>query len=188
MAGLRIIAGERRGFVLAAPAGTATRPTLSRVRESLFSILGASVPNARVADLYAGAGSLGFEALSRGAACCDFVEKARPALEALRRNSEKLGFGDRARIHADDVLRWLRLPAEADPWDIVLVDPPYGTGAAEACLCALAESLRVAPHTEIVVQCGSREALPEALGQLRNRRTQRYGETAVWFFNFRAER
>ena len=182
MSGLRIIAGERRGFVLSAPKGMATRPTLSRVRESLFSILGMLVPDARVADLYAGAGSLGFEALSRGAHSCDFVDKSRAALEALRRNAEKLGFSDRAQIHAEDVARWLRRAGEGPPWDIVMVDPPYGTGEAEACLRALAESGRVGPGAEIIVQCGSRETMPKATGALRNHRTERYGETALWFF------
>src|SRR5262245_29771258 len=96
---VRIIAGELGGRVLKAPAGRATRPTSERVREALFSILG-DVEDLAVLDLFAGSGALGLEALSRGAARAVFVEEARAALGALKKNVESLGVAERSRVVA----------------------------------------------------------------------------------------
>src|SRR5207244_4142391 len=98
---VRIIAGEWRGRTLEAPPGMSTRPTADRVRETLFSMLVSrlgSFDDLRVADLFAGSGALGLEALSRGAASATFVEKNAKAAAAIRRNAEKLGVADRIRI------------------------------------------------------------------------------------------
>jgi len=131
---VRIIAGAWRGRRIDAPAGTATRPTSDRAREGLFSMLASrigSFEGLAVADLFAGTGALGLEALSRGAAHCTFVEKDRAALDALRRNSDRLGAGDRADIRAQAVEH---APPPPRPFDIVFMDPPYGSGLAEMAL------------------------------------------------------
>ena len=132
---MRIIAGEWRGRPLDAPPGQATRPTADRVRETLFSMLASRVGSfdgLRVADLFAGSGALGLEALSRGAAFATLVEKDSAAAAAIRRNAERLGAAGRIRILGGSALA---LPA-SEPFDLVFADPPYsvcsGTAAVEA--------------------------------------------------------
>lgn len=125
---MRIIAGQWRGRPLVAPAGSATRPTADRLRESLFSMLASrlgSFDELRVADLFAGSGALGFEALSRGAAHVTFVERDRGAIEAIRQNAAKLGAADRIRVITASALS---LPP-SEPFDLIFADPPYEPGA-----------------------------------------------------------
>jgi 16S rRNA (guanine966-N2)-methyltransferase len=130
--GVRIIAGDWRGRKLATPAGQDTRPTAARVREALFSMLVSrlgGLTGLHVADLYAGSGALGLEALSRGAAHCTFVERDRAALAALENNVATLSARDRARIIPGPVAS---APGPLRPLDLLLVDPPYAeTGIAD---------------------------------------------------------
>ena len=123
---MRIIAGEFRGRRLLPPADAATRPITDRVKQSLFDILSRSLPDATAWDLFSGTGSLGLEALSRGARTVLFFERHRPAVERLRRNIQTLAVEGRARVITRDILS-LREPdlAPLDPPDIVFFDPPY---------------------------------------------------------------
>ena len=133
---MRIIAGAWRGRPLEAPPGQATRPTGDRVRETLFSMLASrlgSFEELRVADLFAGSGALGFEALSRGAAHSTFVERDAPAAAVIRRNADKFGASDRVRILSGSALS---LP-QSEPFDLVFADPPYGDGAGTAVVEAV---------------------------------------------------
>lgn len=121
---MRIIAGKWRGRPLIAPEGDATRPTADRTREALFSMLTSrlgSFEGLKVADICAGTGALGLEALSRGAAHCTFVERDRTAIEALRANVARLGADAEVRPVAAEGFR-------GGPFDLVLIDPPYGSG------------------------------------------------------------
>ena len=130
---MRIIAGEWRGRPLAAPKGDATRPTADRVREALFSMLASRLggfEDLAVADLFAGSGALGLEALSRGAASCLFVEQDKPALDALKANIAKLA-ATAATVRAGSVLA---LGPAPQPLDLLLLDPPYKTGAGAVAL------------------------------------------------------
>ena len=124
---LRIIAGDLGGRYIDAPPGRRTRPTAARVREAWFSALGEDVVDARVADLYAGSGALGIEALSRGAAHVHFVESDRGVASVLDRNIRRLGLADRSRIGRRDALAWI--DGLTAPLDLVLADPPYGSTA-----------------------------------------------------------
>lgn len=138
---MRIIAGRWRGRPLDAPPGTATRPTSDRAREGLFSMLASrlgSFEDLQVADLFAGTGALGLEALSRGAAHCTFVEKDRHALDTLKRNIDRLGAGDRAGLRAQSVEH---APPPPRPLDLIMMDPPYGIGLAQPALDRAAEWL-----------------------------------------------
>ena len=133
---MRIIAGEWRGRQLAAPEGSDTRPTADRVRETLFSMLGSRLgtfDDLRVADLYAGSGALGLEALSRRAAFACFVDQDPGAIAAIRANVAKLGAGDRVRILARSVET---LPAQL-PFDLIFADPPYAAGSGTAALAQI---------------------------------------------------
>jgi len=131
---VRIVAGKWRGRVIEAPPGQATRPTADRVRETLFSMLASrlgSFDDLGVADLFAGSGALGFEAISRGAASATFVESDAKAAAVIRRNAEKLGatvqvLGSSA----------LALP-RSQPFDLIFADPPYAAGAGTAVLQAV---------------------------------------------------
>ncbi|WP_242140076.1 MULTISPECIES: 16S rRNA (guanine(966)-N(2))-methyltransferase RsmD [unclassified Sphingomonas] len=133
---MRIIAGEWRGRPLVAPKGDATRPTADRVREALFSMLASrlgSFEDLTVADLFAGSGALGLEALSRGAASCIFVEQDKPALDALRTNIAKLSA--KADVRAQSVMA---LGHAVAPLDLILMDPPYDSNAGAVALDKLA--------------------------------------------------
>jgi 16S rRNA (guanine966-N2)-methyltransferase len=128
---VRIIAGRWRGRTLLAPPGEATRPTADRTREALFSMLTSrlgSFEELRAADIFAGTGALGLEALSRGAAHCTFVERDREALAALKANIEKLG------ATGTDVRAQAAEGFTGGPFDIVFMDPPYGSSLGQKLL------------------------------------------------------
>ena len=131
---LRIIGGEWRGRSLLSPKGETTRPTADRTRETLFNMLSSrigSFEGLSVADLFAGSGALGLEALSRGAASCLFVEEDKQAVEAIRANIAKFEVRSRCEVHHGSVMQ---LGPAKVPHDLILLDPPYGTGAGNVAL------------------------------------------------------
>jgi 16S rRNA (guanine966-N2)-methyltransferase len=141
---VRIIAGRFRGRTLRTPSGRGTRPTADRVREALFSMITSrigSFEQLRVADLYAGSGALGFEAISRGASHATFLEKDREALAAIKDNASKLGVSEQVHVIAGSAEA---LP-KAQPFDVIFADPPYGPGSGSQVVAAVAEALWLAP-------------------------------------------
>jgi 16S rRNA (guanine966-N2)-methyltransferase len=168
---MRIIAGAWRGRPLLAPPGLATRPTSDRAREGLFSMLASrlgSFEGLRVADLFAGSGALGLEALSRGAGHCLFVEKDHLAADTLRANVEKLGAGGRAEIRVQPV-EYASPPSP--PADLILADPPYATGLAQAALDRIGKDGWLAPGGWLSVETsGESLAFPTALTPVVERR------------------
>jgi 16S rRNA (guanine966-N2)-methyltransferase len=157
---VRIIAGAWRGRPIEAPLGIATRPTADRVRETLFSMLASrlgSFEGLRVADLFAGSGALGFEALSRGAASATFVENDQTALAGIRRNAEKLGAD--VKIVSGSALALPR----SEPFDLVFADPPYATGSGTAVAQSVCKADWLAPGGWISIET-SREDNVEAPG------------------------
>jgi len=154
---MRVIAGEWRGRPLVAPKGDVTRPTADRTREALFSMLAARLGDFEglaVGDFFAGSGALGIEALSRGAASCLFVEQDRGALDALRANLAKLGAtGD---VRATSVLA---LGPARQPLDLILMDPPYGTGAGVVALDKLTRLGWVSAGTWISIETAKQEEI-----------------------------
>ena len=136
---LRIIAGEFKGRRLKTPSGRTVRPTGDRVKEAWFSILQQSIPGARVLDLFAGSGALGFEALSRGAVSVDFVETHRVSLTALKANAEALKLEDRVTIHRVDAVRFAERLQPAQ-YDVAFADPPYATDEAERLVTLFRET------------------------------------------------
>lgn len=179
---MRVVAGTARGRRLVAPAGPGTRPTLDRVRESLFNALGSldAVAGAEVLDLFAGSGALGIEALSRGAARATFVEVDRSAREAVEANLRSTGFTAVATVVAGDALMWLDGPAATARFDLVLCDPPYAFTDAQwatvfAALVPLVRRVDGAPGV-VVVESDRSVPLPEGWHPLR---TKAYGDTIV---------
>lgn len=149
---MRIIAGEWRGRPVVAPKGASTRPTADRTRETLFNMLASRIGDfdgLTVADLFAGSGALGLEALSRGAARCRFVERDPAALAALKANIAALGAGSRAELIPAAVEA---LPAIGRPADLLLLDPPYGSGAGVAALARLQTRGWIAPGAWISLE------------------------------------
>ena len=160
---MRIIAGQWRGRKLVAPKGDATRPTANRTRETLFSMLVSRLGDfegLQVADLFAGSGALGLEALSRGAASCLFVEQDRAALDAIRTNITALGVRDQARV---DAVSATQLRAASQPFDLIFADPPYHSGAGEVALDRLLRLGWIGPQTWVSLETAFNED-PEIKG------------------------
>lgn len=159
---MRIISGEWRGRKLLAPKNDATRPTADRTRETLFSMLASrlgSFEGLYVADLFAGSGALGIEALSRGAEQCLFGEQDRDAIEALKTNLATLGAAARADVRAGSVLS---LGPAKRSYDLLLFDAPYGTGAASVALDKLNRLGWVAADSWISIETGEKEKVEVA--------------------------
>ena len=157
---MRIIAGKWRGRTIDAPLGGATRPTADRVRETLFSMLASrlgSFDELRVADLFAGSGALGLEALSRGAATATFVENDASAAAVLRRNAERLGA--EAQVMSASALA---LPRAA-PFDLIFADPPYAPGAGSAVVRSVVDAGWLGPGGWMSVET-SRDDVIEPAG------------------------
>jgi 16S rRNA (guanine966-N2)-methyltransferase len=169
---VRIVAGRWRGRTIKAPPGDAVRPTADRVREAWMSIVGTSLPEARVLDLFAGSGALGIEALSRGARRADFVEMSAPSLAALRANLELLRAGDVAAVHRADVVKFIA-KLEADAYDVAFADPPYKTGLAQKVV----ERWLQVPFARLL--CVEHSAFDPLPGDADVRR---YGSTAISFY------
>lgn len=180
----RIIAGTARGIAIAVPSA-GTRPTSDRVRESLFGALDAAdaVGGARVLDLYAGSGALGLEALSRGAASVDLVERAAPAAQTVRANLAKVaasaGSPAPVRVHRAAVASFLHTASGA--YDLVFADPPYDVGDDEIAAMLAALAGLVAPGGLVVLERAARSADPVLPPGLATERHKRYGDTALWW-------
>ena len=175
---MRIIAGDRRGARIAAPKGDATRPTGDRVREAAYNLIG-PVEDAAVLDLFAGSGAMGLEALSRGARRCVFVESDRAACRVIQDNLEKLRLTG-ALVLCKDVFQALREERGAGrPYDLVLVDPPYG--AWPELQPRLAEALPAAltPDGMLVVETSAKVEPELPLTVVTSRR---YGSARITLF------
>jgi len=169
---MRIIAGRWRGRTIRAPRGDAVRPTGDRAREAWMSIVNPLIPGAKVVDLFAGSGALGLEALSRGAAFCDFVDAGAPSLAAVRENATALGAMPLLALHKGDALAFARR-LDAGAYDLAFADPPYNLGLA----ARLAELWLQRPFAHVLgVEHNVHEEIP-AGGE-----TRRYGQTAVTLF------
>ncbi|HEV3123844.1 MAG TPA: 16S rRNA (guanine(966)-N(2))-methyltransferase RsmD [Candidatus Dormibacteraeota bacterium] len=179
MAQTRITAGELRGRQVLTPAGRELRPTTSLVRQALFNILGDSVPDAVFIDLFAGTGSVGFEAISRGASRVVFVERDRAAVELIRATARRLGCEQRCRIAAADALTFLRREATVvESADIAYVDAPYRDDVIDDALRLCGEH----PPALLVCEHHRARVLPESSGRLRRSREVGYGATRLSFF------
>lgn len=191
---MRVIAGSARGRTLRAPRGLRVRPTADRARESLFGVLGEQVIGARVLDLYAGAGAVGIEALSRGAASVCFVERHAATARILRRNLEGCGFTSAvAPCLVMPVARALtQLDRQGARFELVFADPPYAAGAYEGLLERLggvageqglkpqsqgAAGALLANGALVVLEHFRKLAMPAAVGMLRRSWQRRVGET-----------
>jgi 16S rRNA (guanine966-N2)-methyltransferase len=181
---LRVISGTLKGRRLVAPVGLSTRPTADRIKESVFNILGGSVQSRQVLDLFAGTGALGIEALSRGATHAVFIDQAKAALAAIRRNIDKLSLADRTRVIQWNILKDLNcLVSASATFDLVFMDPPYETHAVPPTLDALIGCGALAPGARIVIEHSIREPLASPVGSLTIADQRRFGKTLVSFMD-----
>jgi len=180
---MRVTAGAERGRKLRAPRGATTRPTGAKVREAIFNILGPLSPDA-VLDLYAGTGSLGIEALSRGASRATFVERDGRALSALHRNLREFDLAGRARVMDGSVTAALhRLSDEkAEKFTCVFVDPPYAAGEVEPVLALLSGGQLLDCGAVVIVEHDRRHLPPEQAGALGMVDRRFYGDTGLSFY------
>lgn len=181
----RIVAGLYGGRRLAVPPGAGTRPTSDRVREALFSALGSLVDleGARFADLYAGSGAVGLEALSRGAAHALLVESDARVARVVRANIAALGVGGSARLVAGSVSAALSAGPEGGGYDVVFADPPYAVPDDEvtAMLSALVDGGWLAADAVVVVERSSRTGAVAWVPGITGEHSRRYGETTLWY-------
>jgi len=176
---VRITGGSAKGTRLKAPPGRGTRPTPAMVREAIFDILGAQVPGCEVLDLFSGSGSLGIEALSRGASRAVFVEESPLACRIIKENLASTGFRQRGRVLVSEVDRALRMVLRGTQFDLVLLDPPYHAGLAVATLKTLGSLGLVKAPGSVVLEHSSREAPPDCVAGWRRWKHRRYGDTGV---------
>ena len=182
---IRISGGELRGRLIKSPRGDGVRPTASRVREALFSVLGQRLDGLEVLDLFAGAGTLAIEAASRGASRLVCVERDRRTAALLRGNLGLLDGLCEAEVLTTDVRRALSLLARrGDRFDLVLMDPPYGRSEAAGCLDELSSSAAslIAPDGRIVAETDVDDLLPAALPGLVQQQRRVYGQTALTIY------
>ncbi len=178
---MRIIAGSKRGCAIAAPKGLDTRPTLDRVKESLFGILQFEIASKRVLDLFAGSGNLGLEALSRGASFAFFCDASRAAARVVEANIQKLGFESRSKVlHCSFEAAVSALARSGERVDIVFLDPPYASGLHEKALAALYSSGILAPGAILIAEHDP-AGLPALQKGLTAYDQRRYGEVALSF-------
>lgn len=183
---MRVITGTARGHKLKAPKGMATRPTADRVKEALFNMLEHKVLNSRFLDLFAGSGSIGIEALSRGASQAVFIEKNTPAWQIIRENLNHTGLTDRAETYRQDAVTALdMLGKKGRTFDLIYVDPPYLKGYEENVLRKIETCGLLAEEGIVAVESSKNDLLPEQVGQLIIVRREKYGDTLLNFYRRR---
>ena len=182
---MRVIAGTFRSRALQAPRGTATRPTSDRLRETLFNVIAARVPGARFADLYAGSGAVGIEAISRNAAEVFFSEKSEPAVASIRSNLRALGITTGFQLESGGTATLLKR-LRGKPLDIVFLDPPYDDAEAyRTTLTTLAEGDLLHADSLVIAEHARREPLLDVYGTLQRTRTLLQGDAALSFYTSR---
>lgn len=180
---IRVIAGSAKGRRLKLVPGDSTRPVMDRVKEACFSIIGRGVVNTRFLDLFAGTGSVGIEALSRGAQQAVFLDIDRKAIQTIHENLALTGFADRAIVRRIDALAFLKNQPDA-PYDLIYIAPPqYKNLWLEALKLLDAQPGWLTADTTVIVQIDPSEQQPVSLQHLAPYDERRYGKTLLWFFS-----
>lgn len=180
---MRVLAGALKGQRLTTPAGRTTRPTADQVRIACLDTLMPYLAAGPFLDLFAGAGGVGIEGLSRGAPSAVFVEQDAAALRALRDNVERLGLVARARILREDAARAVAaLAARGERFAVVFLDPPYASPGGAPALERVAEGGCLLPDAVVALQHASKSPPPASPGVLRGWKTRKFGETTLTFF------
>ena len=193
---MRIIAGKFKGRRLKTPKTSAIRPTIDRVKESVFSILKNEIANARFLDLCAGSGSIGLEAMSRGAASVTFVDRDPDSIQLIRSNLHLCGLDSKVhkiQLRKSSVQKAIRaLGKKLESYDLIYFDPPYGSNIYEGCLRLISENQLLNRSGLICVECSQIngrmvEILQLGVGNLRPYNKKCYGDTMLFFYKLESE-
>lgn len=177
---MRVITGSARGKQLRELPGMDTRPTIARVKEGLFNIIQLDIEGRRVLDLFSGTGQLGIETLSRGAAACDFVDSSAAAMKIIRENVKACRLTDRAQFHQKDFTAFLA--GVTGKYDLIFLDPPYGTGALERALEMICRIDIVSGNGIIVCESPAEQVLPELPATYVRGKDYRYGKIKLTLY------
>lgn len=186
---MRITGGQSRGRILATPKGLEIRPSSDRVREAVFNVLGQDLSGLNVLDLFAGTGSFGIEALSRGAAYVHFIDISAQSISLIKKNLSACGYALTAAISRIDLRRGIPagVPASGKLFDLVFLDPPYGRELLPPLLEELSESTCLSPQALVVTESSRRENTPSPSGHLAPKDTRFYGDTRITIYEYQAE-
>ena len=181
---MRVIAGQYRSRKLAAPAGSATRPTSDRLRETLFNVVSPNIIDSVWLDLFAGSGAVGIEAISRGARMVYFVETSDRAAKAIRANLRSLVITEGFELHEQEVLKTLRaLDAAALSCDFCFLDPPYVEKSAyQQTLGFLSQSHLLTPKSTVIAEHDKHSDLLDGYGSLERFRRLQQGDAVLSFY------
>ncbi len=175
---MRVAGGRAGGIELRAPSGRLVRPTTSLTRQAIFSMLESSGCSCEIVlDLFAGTGALGIEALSRGAAWCDFVDRSHDCCSVIRQNLAKTGFADLAGVYCIAASRATEVLERQ--YDVIFLDPPYDEPSTDRLLSVLSTSRLLAPDALMVVSHGNRHPLSDTYGPLTVWKKRRYGDSHI---------
>lgn len=177
---MRVITGKARGITLKTPEGMQTRPTAERVKEALFSVIQFDLPGSRVLDLFGGTGQLGIEALSRGAKQAVFVDQSRQACALIRENLERTGLSGQAKVICSDYMQYLKKCRE--PFDIILLDPPYAEIFLENALKCITEIDILQSGGIIVTERPLGKELLSCFPGYQRSKDYKYGKTLITLY------
>ncbi len=177
---MRVVGGSKRGTQLMGFNRDEVRPTLDRVKESMFNIIQFEKMD-RVLDLFSGTGQLGIECLSRGASHAVFCDNAKESLDIVRKNLKKTGFEEKARVLLCDYKRFLKYEADGE-YDVIFVDPPYHVGLSDRALKQIGQQPVLANQGIVVLECARDEIKPTEEGNLILRRRYDYGTVSVLIY------
>ncbi len=184
---MNVTAGELKGRRLYSPKSRAVRPTGAKVREALFSIIGETVLEANVLDLFSGAGTIGIEALSRGAKRCTFVESSAGVIEVLKRNIKELELTEKTSIiplDAAKAIKMIRNSNKKSKFDIIFLDPPYSRfNQTQELILSISTEDILTPEGTLVWEHDSKRSPEKIYGSLKSDFTKQYGDTSITFFS-----
>jgi 16S rRNA (guanine966-N2)-methyltransferase len=180
---MRVVAGSKKGHPLQAVPGKGTRPTVDKVKESIFNMIGPYFEGGLVLDLYAGTGGLGIEALSRGASKCIFIDANRKAVSVILQNLDSTGLREQAEVYRNDADRALQALKKRElVFDIVFLDPPYAEQKIESQIAMMYDHGLLAPDAIIVTEHDAKDVLCEQIGAVIKIKEVTYGLTAITIY------
>jgi 16S rRNA (guanine966-N2)-methyltransferase len=182
---MRIIGGSAKGRRIKSPLGSALRPTSDQVREAIFDIIGPSIEDARFLDIFSGTGSVGIEALSRGARNVTFVDNKASSVELIKMNLEKCGFDKNFEILLCDAVQAITtLSNRQRRFEYIFIDPPYNSDLAVKCLEMLSAKGLLVPSTSVLVEHSDKKDIPEKISGFVSQREYKYGDTMVRLYQY----
>ena len=183
---MRITGGQAKGRVLASLKGWNIRPTSDRVREAIFNLIGQDVTGFKVLDLFAGSGSLGIEALSRGASRALFIDNSVQSIKLIKKNLARSGYEPLGFVRKKDLSKGLPVkhPLFKEKFDLIFVDPPYEKEMIPPLLGEVSERKLLSSQAIAVAESFKTETLPEVLGELQMVKSRIYGETKISLYHF----